>query len=121
MAGRRTNNGATLGFEQTLWQAADKMRGHMDPSEYKHVVLGLIFLKYISDTFEERREEIEHEAGIPESEWYVAEHKLRYEEAEERDAYAMKTVFWVFKEAFARSFRKTVSCGQCDHPPHGKH
>jgi len=58
MAERRVNNGATLGFEQTLWQAADKMRGHMDPSEYKHVVLGLIFLKYISDAFEERREEI---------------------------------------------------------------
>ena len=50
----KSRNGATLGFEQTLWQAADKMRGHMDPSEYKHVVLGLIFLKYISDAFEEK-------------------------------------------------------------------
>ena len=49
-----SHNGATLGFEETLWQAADKMRGHMDPSEYKHVVLGLIFLKYISDAFEEK-------------------------------------------------------------------
>ena len=37
-------NGANLGFEEKLWQAADKMRGHMDPAEYKHVVLGLIFL-----------------------------------------------------------------------------
>ena len=52
------NNGATLGFEETLWQAADKMRGHMDPSECKHVALGLVFLKYVSDAFEERREEI---------------------------------------------------------------
>lgn len=51
----KTNN-ATLGFEETLWQAADKMRGHMDPSEYKHVALGLIFLKYISDAFEERHQ-----------------------------------------------------------------
>jgi len=42
-------NGANLGFEQTLWQAADKLRGNMDAAEYKHVVLGLIFLKYISD------------------------------------------------------------------------
>jgi type I restriction-modification system DNA methylase subunit len=58
MAGRRTNNGAILGFEQTLWQAADKMRGHMDPSEYKHVALGLIFLKYISDAFKERRKRV---------------------------------------------------------------
>jgi type I restriction enzyme M protein len=62
MAERRTNNGATLGFEQTLWQAADKMRGYMDPSEYKHVALGLIFLKYISDAFEERRKEIGKQA-----------------------------------------------------------
>jgi len=52
------SNGATLGFEETLWQAADKMRGHMDPSEYKHVALGLIFLKYISDAFEERRDPV---------------------------------------------------------------
>ena len=50
----RRTNGATLGFEQTFWQAADKMRGHMDPSEYKHVALGPIFLKYISDAFDER-------------------------------------------------------------------
>jgi type I restriction enzyme M protein len=50
-------NGANLGFEQKLWAAADKLRGHMDASEYKHVVLGLIFLKYISDAFEERHAE----------------------------------------------------------------
>jgi len=99
MTGRRTNNGATLGFEQTLWQAADKMRGHMDPSEYKHVVLGLIFLKYISDAFEERRGEIEHEAGTPGSEWYVKEPLIRYEVLEDRDMYTMRSVFWVPKTA----------------------
>lgn len=43
----------SLGFEQKLWQAADKLRNNMDAAEYKHVVLGLIFLKYISDSFEE--------------------------------------------------------------------
>jgi len=96
---KNTNNGATLGFEETLWQAADKMRGHMDPSEYKHVALGLIFLKYISDAFEERRQEIEHELADPKSEWFVAEPMLRYEEAEDRDAYKMANVFWVPKEA----------------------
>jgi type I restriction enzyme M protein len=52
--GKQPNgNGANLGFEQTLWAAADKMRGHMDAAEYKHVALGLIFLKYISDAFQE--------------------------------------------------------------------
>ena len=49
------SNGAGLGFEEKLWLAADKLRGHMDAAEYKHVVLGLIFLKYISDAFEEHR------------------------------------------------------------------
>jgi len=49
----KKNNGANLGFEEKLWQAADKLRGHMDAAEYKHVVLGLVFLKYISDAFEE--------------------------------------------------------------------
>ncbi len=46
-------NGSNLGFEERLWSATDKLRGTMGASEYKHVVLGLIFLKYISDTFEE--------------------------------------------------------------------
>ncbi len=50
---QKNNNGAKLGFEETLCLAADKQRGHMDAAEYKHVVLGLIFLKYISDAFSE--------------------------------------------------------------------
>jgi len=49
---RKKNSGANLGFEQQLWAAADALRGSMDAAEYKHVVLGLIFLKYISDAFE---------------------------------------------------------------------
>ena len=55
----RSTNGASLGFEEKLWAAADKMRGHLDPAEYKHVVLGLIFLKYISDAFAERYHQLE--------------------------------------------------------------
>jgi type I restriction enzyme M protein len=50
---KETPNTATIGFEAKLWLAADKLRNNMDAAEYKHVVLGLIFLKYISDTFEE--------------------------------------------------------------------
>jgi len=96
---KNNTNGATLGFEETLWQAADKMRGHMDPSEYKHVALGLIFLKYISDAFEERRQEIDRELTDPESAWHVAEPKLLQEELEDRDAYAMANVFWVPRQA----------------------
>lgn len=52
------SNGANFGFEEKLWQAADKLRNNMDAAEYKHVVLGLIFLKYISDAFEEMHEKL---------------------------------------------------------------
>ena len=57
MAKKKTEKGssANIGFEAKLWQAADKLRNNMDAAEYKHVVLGLIFLKYISDTFEQHR------------------------------------------------------------------
>ena len=51
-------NTADIGFEDQIWKAADKMRGNIDASEYKSVVLGLIFLKYISDKFETRYEEL---------------------------------------------------------------
>ena len=50
--GKDKNNGGNLGFEAELFKAADKLRGNMEPSDYKHVALGLIFLKYISDAFE---------------------------------------------------------------------
>ena len=49
------DNGATTGYESQLWQMADALRGSMDASDYKHVVLGLLFLKYVSDAFEEVR------------------------------------------------------------------
>ena len=57
----KNGNGVTLDIENELWEAADKMRGHLDAAEYKSVVLGLIFLKYISDIFEKMREKIEKE------------------------------------------------------------
>jgi type I restriction enzyme M protein len=54
-----SSNGANLGFERELWQAADALRSNMDAAEYKHVVLGLIFLKYISDAFAEQHAKLE--------------------------------------------------------------
>src|SRR5437870_534725 len=83
---QKSTNGATLGFEATLWAAADKLRGHMDAAEYKHVVLGLIFLKYISDAFERRRTELEAEVG-------------EGADPEDPDEYRSKNVFWVPPEA----------------------
>jgi type I restriction enzyme M protein len=81
---KKTTNGANLGFEEKLWSAACKMWGHMDPSEYKHVALGLIFLKYISDAFEERRIALKSEKGA---------------DPEDRDEYTAENVFWVPKNA----------------------
>lgn len=97
--GEKKNNGANLGFEETLWQAADKMRGHMDSAEYKHVVLGLIFLKYISDAFEERRRQLEEWTADPDSELFVLDPQDRYEVLEDRDEYVSENIFWVPIEA----------------------
>jgi len=68
---QKNGNGANVGFEAQLWQAADKLRGVMDAAEYKHVALGLIFLKHISDVFVERHSELERETANPKSDWYA--------------------------------------------------
>jgi type I restriction enzyme M protein len=95
----KTKNGATLGFEQTLWLAADKMRNNMDAAEYKHVVLGLIFLKYISDAFQERHDQLKLWTEDPENDYFVKEPAGRYEVLEDRDEYTAENYFWVPKEA----------------------
>lgn len=93
------SNGANLGFEEKLWQAADRLRGHMDPAEYKHVVLGLVFLKYISDAFQERYKQLSLWTSDPSNDYYIKEPKERYQVVEERDEYKAENVFWVPKEA----------------------
>ena len=60
-AQKKESNGAPIGYEAQLWQMADALRNNMDAAEYKHVVLGLIFLKYISDAFEAKHKELEAE------------------------------------------------------------
>src|ERR1039457_6412583 len=82
-------NGSALEFEAQLWAAADKMRGHMDASEYKHVCLGLIFLKYISDAFEEKREQLLFGFSDPKSEWFIKDEPQRAEAAENRDFFSL--------------------------------
>ena len=86
---------ANLGFEQKLWLAADKLRGNMDAAEYKHVILGLIFLKYISDSFENRREWLVKETTDPKSTYHVKDDKHRQTVLEDRDEYISENVFWV--------------------------
>jgi type I restriction enzyme M protein len=86
-------------LEPTLWAAADKLRGNMDAAEYKHVALGLIFLKYISDAFEEFREKLNQEIENPESELYVNNPDHRLATLEDRDEYVAANIFWVPIEA----------------------
>ena len=97
MAQTRANNGTTL--EQTLWAAADKLRGHLDAAEYKDVVLGLIFLKYISDAFEEKYHQLELWTSTPDHDYYVKESRARYAVMEDRDEYLAENIFWVPKKA----------------------
>ncbi|MEO2168573.1 MAG: class I SAM-dependent DNA methyltransferase, partial [bacterium] len=89
----------SLGFEDTLWKAADVLRNNMDPAEYKHVALGLLFLKYIEDAFEERCNELRAAVADAKSEYYVADDAARDEELpvllEDRDEYTAENVFWV--------------------------
>src|SRR6266699_3629261 len=79
-------NGANVGYEAELWRMADALRGSMDSAEYKHVALGLLFLKYVSDAFEELRAELETQqpAGA---------------DPEDPGAYRAKSIFWVPREA----------------------
>lgn len=75
---------ANIGFEEKLWSMADKLRGSMDSAEYKHVVLGLLFLKYVSDAFDEKYEALKNEP---------------YADPEDRDEYVAASIFWVPQEA----------------------
>ena len=96
---KRDSNGASLGFEEVLWKAADKLRNNMDAAEYKHIVLGMIFLKYISDAFDERRKKLEIEVANPKSEYYIKEPSARYEAIEDRDEYKSLNIFYVPEKA----------------------
>ncbi len=95
------NDGKLQKIEQTLWKTADKLRNNMDAAEYKHVVLGLIFLKYISDSFEELRGILTERMRNPEDElyWEGASADDIAQELEDRDHYLAANVFWVPPEA----------------------
>ena len=102
MTDNNTERTGSLGFETKLWEAADLLRNNMDPAEYKHVVLGLLFLKYIEDSFEERRADLGTAVADPDSDYYVAEDDRAGElEAllEDRDEYTAENVFWVPEKA----------------------
>jgi type I restriction enzyme M protein len=87
-------------LKKTLWAAADKLRGQMDAAEYKHIVLGLIFVKYVSDAFDQRRKEVAALLADPASELYFSDDPAEQAAAlEDRDYYSSANVFWVPQSA----------------------
>ena len=93
-------------LKKKLWAAADKLRAQMDAAEYKHIVLGLIFLKYISDTFVKQQANVRQMVSDQKSDYFVSEDPAVYEvEVEERDYYIQDNVFWVPQEARWESLR----------------
>jgi type I restriction enzyme M protein len=101
MAGqpRKTATKPAKSLEQRLWDAADALRGNQEPSEYKHIVLGLVFLKYISDRFEVRRQIIEASLSDPNSSDFIPNADRRARLIEDRDEYTSHNVFWVPADA----------------------
>ena len=88
-------------FKQTLWKTADSLRAQMDAAEYKHIVLGLIFLKYISDSFTEQKERIKALVTDPKSDFFISENlsNINEKDLEDRDYYTQDNVFWVPESA----------------------
>ena len=82
-------------LEVQLWDAADKLRGNQEPAQYKHVVLGLIFLKYVSDAFEQRRSLLAATLSDPDSADYIPSEARRERLLESRDEYTSHNVFWM--------------------------
>lgn len=104
-------------IKKALWAAADKLRANMDAAEYKHLVLGLIFLKYISDTFAARRVELTKRFVDESDEYFLhdSDDELVAEELEDRDYYKAANVFWVPEAArweALRSAAKQVDIGK---------
>jgi thioredoxin-like negative regulator of GroEL len=99
---RKNDTGATVGYEAQLWEMADALRGSMDAAEYKHVCLGLLFLKYISDAFEEK-----HAALLAE--------KAQGADPEDPDEYRAQSIFWVPPEARWPHLKARLAANPADH------
>ena len=92
---KKSPTSAAKGLEASLWESANKLRSNMDAAEYKHVVLGLIFLKYVSDVFARRQAELETAVNDPKSDYFMPTDAARKSILESRDEYSSEGVFWV--------------------------
>src|SRR5437763_10165160 len=96
---RSATGNRDLPFAKELFEAADRLRGSVESAEYKHLVLGLLFLKYVSDAFAIRHEQLRVESQDPNSEVYTTSESARADLLEDRDEYTKLNVFWVPQEA----------------------
>ena len=88
----------TEDIKTKLWKSADKLRAQVDPAEYKHIVLGLIFLKYISDKFEAQQEKIRQMVSDPASDYFISEDVEDYHSVvSERDEFLTRCVYALFQ------------------------
>jgi type I restriction enzyme M protein len=114
--GRAKQEAPAKDFKAVLWASADKLRAQMDAAEYKHLVLGLIFLKYISDTFAAQQGKVLQTVSNPESDFYLGDDPADHQAAlEDRDYYTQENVFWVPTDARWESLRaraKQADIGQ---------
>jgi type I restriction enzyme M protein len=105
-----------IDFEKELWKAADKLRGSLDPSDYKYIVLGLIFLKYVSDAFYQRRELLKEWVRDPDNkEFYVPDESARQFIIEDKDQYKSAGVFYIPEKArweYLQKFSLTPDIGK---------
>ncbi|MGW0079875.1 class I SAM-dependent DNA methyltransferase [Streptomyces cellulosae] len=108
---RATTSDALQEIESNLWKAADKLRGSLDAAAYKHVVLGLIFLKYVSETFEQHREKLRQLLSDPASPEYIEDEEWREQLLDSRDEYTGDNVFWVPAEARWNKLKSEAKSG----------
>lgn len=94
MAGK-SKKSAAASLEALLWNAANQLRSNMDAAEYKHVVLGLIFLKYVSDVFMRRHAKLEELVNDETSDYFMPTEVAKRAILESRDEYTSEGVFWV--------------------------
>lgn len=97
-----------LNFEKELWDAADRLRGNIDVSEYKYIVLGLIFLKYVSDSFYYQREKIEKLVSDPNSKFFIKDPEARKYYLNQKDSYKSEGVFYIPEKARWEYLQKFV-------------
>ncbi len=109
-------SGKDLDFEKELWKAADRLRGNIDPSEYKHIVLGLLFLKYVSDSFYQRKEELEKSISDFKGASFIRDESSRKYYLKQKDPYKAAGVFYIPENARWEHLRNHAS-----HHDIGKH